>query len=101
MRLLLFFILLSSSVFSQEKITYKSQGLYCHYCNPLNDSIISTLAIGKNVKVVHDLFFKSWRITFIDENDTPQNIRLKYISTDTKGTEKTIDDQGIVWYVVN
>lgn len=99
---LIFSVIFSSGLFSQDKLLYKAKGFYCnHYDSKFNDSIIATQAVGKDVKITSDLFFKSIVINFMDENDQQGNITLKYLSSNGGGIDKMVDDSGIIWYVAN
>ena len=92
---------ISVNYFSQTK-QYKSlTGLHCFYLDSKTDKVVTKTPIGKNVNIKYDAFFKSWDIGFTDDKNEKSYIKLKYILTNESGVIKTVDESGVVWYLLN
>lgn len=96
--ILLLSIFFSLSIKSQEK--FSAKGIYCDYYKYDTEEFVSEQAIGKNVRIIHDTFFNSWKITFENEDGELKSIILKYIQGNDK-MEYFNDELGHKWYILN
>lgn len=69
--ILFFLVIIPISLFSQangDKITYSAEGVYFTIYND-DGTVFSEKPIGKLVKIVFDPFFKSYELSYTDENE--------------------------------
>jgi hypothetical protein len=65
---------------SQDKMKYSGESIQLIYSDE-NNKIISEVPLGKPVELYYDAFYKSWQITYYDENKTDNTFKLRYLQT--------------------
>jgi hypothetical protein len=70
---------------AQSTVRYEAKSVYSYYFAPKTSEVLSRKPAGKDVEIVHDTFFKSWVIRYIDENGEEKPFKLMYLSKNKDG----------------
>ena len=97
--LILFFNLSSFSQTNEDKISYSAESIKMVILE--NGKIINETPYGKNITIVYDTFFKSYYITFYNDENEFSALKLKFLSENSDGTTRTYDTFNKNYIVTN
>lgn len=78
--LILPFIVLNLICLAKDEKGYLAEGMYVQYIS-MNGIEMAKQTMGKDVGIIHDIFFKSYSIMLTDEEGLSKTMKLSYYYT--------------------
>ncbi len=85
---------------NSDKLKYKAEGIYMTFQDD-SGKTVNKVPLGKSPNITYDIFFKSYYLSWEDENGQLGDMKLSYIMTDENGFLKMKDTFGNIYHVAN
>ena len=85
---------------NSDELKYKADGIYMTFQDD-SGKTVNKVPLGKSPNITFNKFFKSYYLSWKDENNQLGDMKLSYIMTDENGYFKMKDTFGNIYHVAN
>lgn len=85
---------------NNDELKYKGDGIYMTFQDDTGKTV-NKVPLGKSPNITFNNFFKTYYLSWTDENGQLGDMKLSYIMTDENGYFKMQDTFGNIFYVAN